>query len=234
MICYLFLLPLIFLILYPIFKLLNINDSWKFHPYIILYYILGIKHNVKNKYKLINKGYVLCNHRSFFDFPHDAYISDSSVLSRRAAALISGIATIYYHYILRRMVIFKRGSINRKELFIKMKDNLKFNNRIMFYPEGTRNNYKILHSKEDIKKKLKYGLLKSIYNDKCLPVQLCISSNKEKVVNEKKLSANYGVTVNTEFSDAIHPINFEKFDDFIDKISDKWYKLWLNTHKNIT
>ena len=103
--------------------------------------------------------------------------------------------------------------------------------KMLFYPEGTRLNFKILKSKDDLKTKLKYGLLKSIFEDKDnLPVQLCISSNKENVFSLKKFSSKYGLTVNTEFSNIIYPKDFDCFEDFIEEIAKIWFIIWKNTH----
>ena len=87
------------------------------------------------------------------------------------------------------MIVFNRNNTTRGELFNKIEVNMKSGSakRVLFYPEGTRLTYNVLAGKDDIKEKLTFGLLKSIYEHK-LPVQLCITSNKERVVNEKTVT----------------------------------------------
>ena len=74
------------------------------------------------------------------------------------------------------------------------------------------------------------GLLKSIYESKKYPVQLCITSNKEDVFNEKKLCVNYNTKIKTCFSDPIHPKDFDSFELFVDKICVEWFESWKITH----
>jgi hypothetical protein len=105
-----------------------------------------------------------------------------------------------------------------------------YNKRTLLYPEGTRMSYKILESKEDIKSKLKIGLIKEIYERNEFPIQIVISSNKENVLNEKKLTINRNVTIKSGISKGIHPKDFNTFEDFLDKICLEWFDLWKLTH----
>ncbi len=100
----------------------------------------------------------------------------------------------------------------------------------MFYPEGTRNNYTSLSSRDELKSYIKFGLLKSIYQDKRYPVQLLISNNKEIAFNEKKFIASYGVQINTKISAAIHPKDFATEVEFFDEIIRVWYDCYVETH----
>ena len=54
-----------------------------------------------------------------------------------------------------------------------------------------------------------YAAFKNYLDPENLPVQLCISSNKDLVYNEKKMSCQFGLNVNTEFSNIIYPAQFE-------------------------
>jgi 1-acyl-sn-glycerol-3-phosphate acyltransferase len=206
-------------------KIFNTN----LNLYIMLYYLCGIKHNIKRE-KIIDKGYILCNHRSFFDFYIDPYISNSTILGRNEAVLSVSFMSLLA-YLDNKIISFSRGNTSRKKLFNIIKKHIKNTNfkRILFYPEGTRRSHKTLSSLTDVKNKFKLGLLKSIYEcpDK-LPVQICLSSNKEYIFNQKKFSCKYGMEVNTELSDAIYPSDFKTFDKFIDKITKEWYIIWNN------
>ncbi len=226
--------PCLFLLLKPFQCLFNTELNWETNASIFLYYLCGIQHTIVNDNKLINKGYILCNHRSFFDFAIDPYTSKASIVGRKEAFW-----AVSFFYILglfdNRMIVFTRGRDDRKKLFKKMKMSLyekDDSDRIVIYPEGTRLKYETLESPDDIKSKFKYGILKSIYEDKMdnVPVQLCITSNKDKVINEKKLYANYGVEVNTRFGKPIYTTEYETFEEFIDEISREWFHLWNHVY----
>jgi hypothetical protein len=100
----------------------------------------------------------------------------------------------------------------------------------MFCPEGTRKNYTSLSSHEELRSHIKFGLLKSIYEDKRFPVQLLISNNKEIAFNEKKLTATYGVEIHTKISFAIHPKDYATEVDFLDEIVRVWFDCYVETH----
>lgn len=89
------------------------------------------------------------------------------------------------------MIFFKRGktSINEIEKLIKYNQvNNKSGNDIFVYPEGTR------RSGEDYPCDLKKGLIYYAYKENC-PIQFIISKNKEKFLNEKKLTAEKNVNI---------------------------------------
>ena len=224
--------PISILLLKPIELITDYNLDWQLCAHIFIFYLCRIENKIMSKEKLIDKGYIICNHRCFFDFAWDPYICNASIVGRQLAFLV-----VSFFYILGilddRMIVFKRGKTSRNDLFKKITDKIlsKQNKRILFYPEGTRKNYLSLNSPEDIKKELKFGLLKSIYESKNnLPLQICITSNKDNVFNEKKIIVNFNKKIKTCFSCKINPSDYNTFDDFINKICEEWYKSWLITH----
>lgn len=223
--------PIIFIILKPLFCIFNIKLNWNLNAYITIYHLLGIRNIVKKREKIIDSGFIIPNHRCFFDFVFDPFITNSAVLGRREAFWACS-----FSYILglfdNRMISFSRGDTSRHEVFKKILYNRKVSSfkRTLFYAEGTRCKYKSLSSLSDIKQKLKLGLLKCIYELKTEPIQLCISSNKEEVFNEKNLSMKYNIKVNTCFSKKIHPKDFDSFEGFVNKICDEWFECWKITH----
>ena len=74
------------------------------------------------------------------------------------------------------------------------------------------------------------GLLKSIYEDQTKPVQLCITSNKENVLNEKLFAVYYNTKIKTCYSKHIDPKSYSTFELFIDQISEEWFECWKITH----
>lgn len=192
---------------------------------------LRIKLNASSAAPLIEQGYILANHRSFFDFTFDTMISRGTIVGRREAFW----AVCFFAclgYLDNRIVIFTRGAETRQELFSRLKQHMGITKykRILFFPEGTRLKYTQLNSADDVKTYLKYGLLKCIYEDKQFPVQLQISNNKELVFDEKRLHIHYGVHVNTHRSKPIYPKDYATEQLFYDEIAAVWYECWKITH----
>ena len=225
-------LPILIILLKPLNILFGDKFNWNKLSYIILNYILCIDNEIIYKDKFIKNGYILSNHRSWFDNIYDVYITKSIGTGRYLGIMSMGFAGLL-SYIENRAAIFKRGKVKRKEIFNKMfkiKKKSKYKNLLIF-PEGTRNNYKEINSIEDIKSKLKFGIIKSIYEtDKNLPVQLCITSNKEKVINEKKLKFNRNVKIKTCISKVIIPKNYDTLELFINAICKEWFDCYNISH----
>jgi hypothetical protein len=211
-------------------------ETTDFSKYIckLLFICLGVKNkflkldtnNLNLNNKFIDKGFILANHRSTTDLWFDTLISESSSIGRHLATL----SVLFYGLLV--IIENKYISINRnksREIIFKiiinhMKNiNYKYNNRMLFWPEGTRRKHNFIKDIAESKSLLKPGLLKSIYEYKEYPVQIFITKNKEKVLDEKKLYANYGVELISTLSTAINPKDYEKFDDFYNKISEIWF-----------
>ena len=192
---------------------------------------LRIKLNASSDAPLIEQGYILANHRSFFDFTFDTMISKGSVIGRREAFWAIWFVTCL-GYLDKRVISFTRGAETRQELFSRIKQHMNISEykRILFFPEGTRLKYTQLRSPDDVKTYLKYGMLKCIYEDKQFPVQLQISNNKELVFDEKRLHIQYDVPVNTHRSKPIYPKDYATEQLFYDEIAAVWYECWKITH----
>ncbi len=195
----------------------------------ILFYGLKIKLNLTSDEPLIETGYILANHRSWFDFAFDPFLADSAAIGRRMAYYAVFWCTML-GYSENRIFSFIRGKETRGELFQRIKKHFSVRNRILFFPEGTRMKYTHLSSKEDVKSYLKYGLLKEIYYDKTYPVQLQISNNKEVAMDEKRFHIQRGVSVNAHRTRSIHPKDYLAEADFYDAIAHEWYNAWKITH----
>ena len=59
-----------------------------------------------------------------------------------------------------------------------------------------------------------------------------ISNNKEIAFNEKTVTANYGVKINTKISKAIHPKDYATEYEFFDEIVRVWFDCYVETHNN--
>lgn len=217
--------PFTFVILRPVVRLdYNLNARH------FLYTVLGIQHQITGE-KLIDEGFILPNHRSFMDTIIDGYLSEATAIARYLV-IIACPFILLLSYIDNRIILINRGKDNRHDVYKRCVSHInKYKNkRILFYPEGTRNNYTSLSSREELKSYIKFGLLKSIYEDKQYPVQLMISNNKEIAFNEKKLSAKYGVKINTKISKAIHPKDYSTDVEFFDEIVRVWFDCYVEMH----
>ncbi len=217
--------PFTFVILRPFIRL---DLQMLCHHFI--YTVLGVQHQITGE-KLIEEGFILPNHRSFMDAIIDSYIGKSSSVVRYLAILGSPFVVLL-SYIDNRVIFINRGKDGRKNVYERCISHINRyqTKRIVFYPEGTRNKYTSLSSREELKSYIKFGLLKSIYEDKQYPVQLMISNNKELAFNEKKLYAKYGVKINTKISMAIHPKDYATEVEFFDKILNVWFDCYKETH----
>lgn len=219
--------PIFLFILYPLIRLITDTDLFMINSNIYIKKLLRVNTEIIDEEKKIKEGFILPNHRSWFDFSYDVYISDSLIVGRKEAfiaVLLNGLISV----MTRRAIIFTRGKINRHQLYHKIINHLNSNKikRVIIYPEGTRLKYTSINNLDEVKTKLKVGFLKTIYEKKKHPVQLLISNNKEKVFNEKKISANLNVNVKTIYSDPIHPKNFNNFDEFYNKVCQEWLRCW--------
>ena len=195
-----------------------------------LYRTLGIKHKITGE-PVIKEGFILGNHRGFIDVIVDAYVTESTCVSR-IMTVVAGPFIQLIAYLENRTILINRGKDNRRDVYSRCVSHIcKYPcKRVLFYPEGTRNRYLTLKSRDDLKSYIKFGLLKSIYEDKKYPVQLVISNNKERAFDEKRLTANYGVDVHTKVSCPIHPKDFATDVEFFDKIVDVWFDCYVATH----
>jgi hypothetical protein len=229
-------LPIVILPLALIQKILLPNhiDSWGYISKCSLN-LLCLKQQYASRAKLIDKGYILANHRCFLDFSLDPVYTRSTVIGRYKPFLCMPILS-FLGILDNRIIAFKRGETGKDKIMSKINKHFNkkglFSQRILFYPEGTRKKYETLESPEDFKNNhLKFGLLKAIYEDKKYPVQIFMSSNKEKVIDEKKLKLSLNQTIISKICEPIYPDNFETFDDFINNICNIWYESYNEIHK---
>lgn len=219
--------PLWYMMLYPWRNKLNISINKMFSNMINT----GKIKIVTNKQEIIKKGYCLVNHRSWFDCVHDMALCKASITSRFLAVI--PMLTLFFKMKLdNRLVIVNRKNDSRHEMFIKLKNHLKEQDRIIFYPEGTRNKYLSLQDENELEKYLKFGLLKSIYEDSEYPVQIFVSKGKEDIFNEKTLQVKLGGRVKTEISPGIYPQDFKTFESFKKKIIKTWFNLHYKLYSN--
>jgi len=214
--------PLILLIIYPFYKI----DILLWGKYLLNE--LQIKQVFIKESEYVQKGFILANHRCYFDFFFDTFISHGAIVGRRFAFLITlfGSTLLNLHF---GIITFYRGKDSRKTVFNKM---LK-HNLVLFFPEGTRLRHNVIESIDHVKQLLRYGLLKEIYYHQLLPVQIQMSSNKELVIDERKFKINKNVIVKTHLSKPIYPADYKTEQEFYDAIANQWYNSWIITHSTL-
>ena len=98
----------------------------------------------------------------------------------------------------------------------------RYNRRLMFYPDGSRMRHACPTNVDEARVRLKPGLLKSIYEYRSLPVQIMITSNKEMLMDERRLKIGLNIRLVTSLSVAIFPERFETFDAFYTAVALSW------------
>jgi 1-acyl-sn-glycerol-3-phosphate acyltransferase len=163
------------------------------------------------------------NHRSWADFFIDNIVTEycSKFISRIEVAYILPLYVYITGYLLLDvMIFFKRGKISISDFENLIKHNQlnnKSGNDILVYPEGTR------RSGLDYACDLKKGLIYYAYKENC-PIQFIISKNKEKFLNEKKLTAEKNVNVFVHYSHVYYPdvTKYRSMQEFYDFINAEW------------
>ena len=210
-------------------KIISILD---FFTYMMISQIEAIVYNFKNKniyqlseksqhklnlkLKKINKIKVstgpnkifLFNHRSWADFFIDHYICKGTYISRKEVTLVS---------------LGPADHSSKYKLYDDIKKMLK-KKSILLYPEGTRNT-------SNKSKPLKFGIIKLGYEQN-VPFQIIIVSNKENVINEKKLKINKNIICEYFTSELIYPKDFKTLKEFTNEIQKKWDESWNVIYKN--
>jgi 1-acyl-sn-glycerol-3-phosphate acyltransferase len=212
----------------------NLQTKYSNSVFYVFLYMFRVKYKLYGN-SLLDKGFILANHRSFTDSLYDPGVTNSAVCGRLAGYLILPMQFIL-GLIEKRTILINRNR-DRNENFKNIINHLElpnnyYSNRILFFPEGTRKSYSSLERYE-CEKILKPGLLKSIYEYKKLPVQLLISSSKEDIINEKKLKVGFNKMIKTFISSPIYPKDYSSFNEFFTKICDEWYNSHISLY-NLT
>ena len=174
-----------------------------------------------------SKTIFLVNHRSWADFWIDYSIVEGVYISRKEVKYILPYPSNLCKK--NKCIIFFDRSVKSKKgkekLYDDIKNNLNNNRNIILYPEGTRNT-------SNKSKPLKFGIIKLGYQEN-VPFQICIVSNKEKVLNEKKLSIGKNINCEYYVSEIIHPKDYKTLEEFIDVIQKKWDESWNVIYNNV-
>ncbi|GBG34169.1 1-acyl-sn-glycerol-3-phosphate acyltransferase [Hondaea fermentalgiana] len=167
----------------------------------------------------------LCNHRSWGDFFMDQAICNGGAYLSRLLVIIGCPMSSLYAYIAHSTWFFNRKKgIDRDALgeYIQSQWLARPNQGLIVYPEGTRN-----LKMEPLR--LKTGVLKMAF-DYQRPVQAVITTNKERVANEKDLSYERNVSCVTSISPALEPHKFESFEAFVEAVREQFVETWEDAY----
>ena len=184
--------------------------------------------------RLIEKGFILSNHRCLIDMIIDPFLSNASGVGRLGAYVAVPFASMLA-MLDRRLVVINRKH-TRQAGFQKMIAHFnsqspgRYNRRLMFYPEGSRMRHACPMSVDEARVRLRPGLLKSIYEYRNLPVQIMITSNKEMLMDERRVQIGLNVRLVTSLSVAIFPERFETFEAFYTAVALSWLSEWKRAY----
>lgn len=170
----------------------------------------------------------LCNHRSWGDFWVDsALLGGTAFVARKEVGLAlpcTGVWAMVHGWIwfINRGAKHAEGTIKWMGNFYQTSHTRFPGKGVGIYPEGTR-------TLEPKGLPLKPGGLASAYSIGW-PVQLVISTNKEKVMQERTFSLGFGVQVTTCVSPPLWPKDYASTDDFIDAVRKTWSETWEDAY----
>jgi hypothetical protein len=230
-------------------KLLNVVIRWFKHELISFYYLIC---SLFNSYSLwhvaecnhtksdevillslidnpsISKSgtMFLCNHRCFADFYIDSAITNSSYLSRMMVMFGAPISCLFA-WINDRILFINRGKSNKKYITSLVKSNYDNQHKnILVYPESHR-------QQTNKSLELKYGMIRQSYRNN-IPIQIVITTNKEKIWCLQTLEANSNVECLIYVSNIIYPKDSNNIDEWCKLILNEWNDLWKFAYsKNI-
>ena len=189
---------------------------------------MGLKYFIsKNSYKLCtDKCIYLCNHKSWCDILSDVYLCENPIsISRYLVVVIFPVLFIGSYISDNVRFIYKNKNVI--EQFTKVMNSIYKSNyyrNVIIYPEGARYPNSVVNP-------LKKGsLIYSYEND--IPIQLIISKNKEKAVNEKNFSAKLGVSIYTHISEPIYPKDYDNLNDYIKHVTSRWNDICTNVYNS--
>jgi 1-acyl-sn-glycerol-3-phosphate acyltransferase len=216
---------------YLIFQLLGIIllicvlFTGKTHKYHFSKYMQKI-FNVKFRKKINSESitqkkrvFYFCNHNSWADFFIDHCLTGGTYLARYLALFAMGLLTLYM-WLVHGEEGFKRqkgASKNIKKLIKNVFKKTK-NKNMIIYPEGTRNRTNKIQE-------LKWGLIKIAFEEKIL-CQIIITSDKNRVFNEKQKTVERGVICDFFASKLIDPNKYSTLESFYEKITTEWKISW--------
>ena len=180
--------------------------------------VLYVSFGILNPREKIEKGVFISNHNSGFDNMYDSYITDATLLARSNVQYYHGL-----YYVIQKMYdmiyLFDNKSTNRHVIYREIDSHMnKTGKNIIYYPEGTRVRTPY-NNVDELKQKIKYGLLKSIYENKKYKAQLFLSTNKSAPFNGKREK------ILSKYSKSFDSNDYDSFKAYSDDILKNWFEI---------
>ena len=194
------------------------TNLYKRYTSFLINNVFKVPFEVINPREKIENGIFLSNHNSGFDNMYDSFLTDATLLARSNVKYYHGL-----YYVIQKMhnmiYLFDNKNTDRHQVYNKINSHIeKTGKNIVYYPEGTRVR-KPYNNIDELKGKIKYGLLKSIYENKKYKVQLFLSANKNgpfNGTNEKIIS---------KYSKPFDCNDYNSFKAFTDDILSNWFEI---------
>jgi len=200
-----------------------LNTTYYYVKIIKAFFNYKIYRVSKNKLEKDNKIIYLSNHRSWADFFVDYHVGNNNTvfISRMLVGFVVPLLSLT-GILTGKIIFFHREAKNIGKVFeyIHKKFTKHPCNGLLVYPEGTRR----LENKSC---ELKKGFIRYSY-EKNIPIQIILTKNKEKVMNEKLFTVNSNIKLFTSYSEKIEPNKkqFKTLESYIEYIQKKWNKQW--------
>lgn len=177
--------------------------------------------NPENKAVCSENCIFLANHRTLFDGVIDNYITGGSGSLARMLTIAPNPFGSLFGYINNRIILFNRNEIKRDLLQNKVKSFLQYNSLIV-YPEGHR-------QLTDKSLPLKYGIIRMAYRLQT-PVQIIMTTNKEKVFSLHTRNCHYGVACHITVDSVLYPSSCNDIDTWCHLVEERWHHVWDKHH----
>ena len=205
-----------YIIIFTLF--MSETNVYKSYTSFMINNVFQVRFEILNPREKIEKGIFISNHNSGFDNMYDSFLTDATLLARSNVKYYHGL-----YYVIQKMYdmiyLFDNKSLNRHETYIEIDNHMnKTGKNIIYYPEGTRVRTPY-NNVDELKSKIKYGLLKSIYENKKYKVQLFLSTNKNAPFNGKKEK------IISTYSKSFDSNDYDSFKTYSDDILKNWFEI---------
>lgn len=201
------------------------NPHYEWAKGCLEHFRVNVRHVKNGVEPMRRKCLYMTNHRSEADFFMDQYLTHGSsiFLSRRMVALCA-CPYLPTSYISKSLLFFVRKKGIRDALYKQIDEywNKSSYPSLLVYPEGTRN-------QTPVSKPFKLGFVYYAYERK-LPIQIFISTNKEKVFSLQKKWCSHDTMVRVAYAKPLDPEDYESVDKFKTAVKHVWERTWVEVY----
>ena len=205
-----------YIIIFTLF--MSETNVYKSYTSFMINNVFQVRFEILNPREKIENGIFISNHNSGFDNMYDSFITDATLLARSNVRYYHGL-----YYVIQKMYnmiyLFDNKNTDRHRVYNEINSHMeKTGKNIVYYPEGTRVRTQY-NNIDELKDKIKYGLLKSIYENKKYKVQLFLSINKNAPFNGVKEK------IISKYSKPFDSNDYDSFKTYSDDILSNWFEI---------